>query len=75
MVYFTSDLHIHHKNICEYRTKFKTTEEHDNHWIDKILSLGKRDILYILGDFIFDTNEEIFNQTINKLDNIKCKIR
>ena len=77
MVYFTSDLHIHHKNICEYRINkgFKTTEEHDNYWIHKILSLGKRDILYILGDFIFDTDVEIFNQTINKLSNIKCRIK
>ena len=55
--YFTSDLHIGHKNCHKFRTKFKSAKEHHQFMVDKILSLNKRDTLYILGDFIFDGDD------------------
>lgn len=73
MVYFTSDLHLGHKAICKYRTKFATTKEHDDYIIDKILSLGKRDILFVLGDFLFDG--EHYDEYIQRLSKKKCRIK
>jgi len=57
MVYFTSDLHLGHKNICKYRKEFSTTKEHDEYLLTQIEALGKRDLLYVLGDFLFDCEE------------------
>lgn len=73
MVYFTSDLHLGHKNIIKHRPVFKTLEEHDNYIIDKILSLGKRDVLMVLGDFMFESPN--FNEYIERLKNKKCRIK
>lgn len=73
MVYFTSDLHLGHKAIYKYRTKFNTPKEHDDYVIDKILSLGKRDILFILGDFLFDGDH--YNEYIERLAKKKCRIK
>lgn len=55
MVYFSSDFHLGHNSILKYRTKFSSIEEHDNHIFEKVNKLNKRDDLYILGDFIFDS--------------------
>ena len=73
MNYFTSDLHIGHKAICKYRPEFESTREHDLYWIEKIESLGKRDILFILGDFIFES--EHYEEYIERLKNVKCRIK
>ena len=73
MVYFTSDLHLGHRNIHKYRDKFSSTEENDNYIIQKILELTKRDILYILGDFLFDCDN--YNEYINRLSKKKCRIK
>ena len=73
MVLFTSDLHLGHRAICKYRPRFKTTEEHDRYWINKILSLGKRDILFILGDFLFDS--EHYEEYLKELKTAKCRIK
>jgi len=54
-VYLTSDLHIGHKNICKYRPEFSTPEEHNETMIENVLStVGKRDVLWLLGDVVFD---------------------
>jgi calcineurin-like phosphoesterase family protein len=41
--------------------------------IDKILKLKKRDILFILGDFLFDSDE--YKTYIEKLSKKKCRIK
>ena len=73
MNYYSSDLHLGHKNILKYRTQFKSLEEHEDTIINKILSLGKRDILYILGDFIFDCPK--YEEYIEKISKKKCRIK
>jgi calcineurin-like phosphoesterase family protein len=70
-VYFISDLHLGHRNILKYRSQFDTIEEHDSVILDNILSrVTKRDVLWILGDVIFerglnDKNVELL-RTIRK---------
>ena len=73
MIYFTSDLHLGHKAIPKYREPFETMEEHDEYILSKIESLGKRDILYILGDFLFDGPN--YEKYIERLNNIACRIK
>tara|TARA_R110000782_G_scaffold270483_1_gene371853 strand:+ start:44938 stop:45462 length:525 start_codon:yes stop_codon:yes gene_type:complete len=52
-VFFISDLHLGHKNICKFRP-FDSVEEHDEHIKDNLLSsLTKRSKLFILGDVAF----------------------
>lgn len=53
-VYFVSDLHLGHKNICAYRTQFSSQQEHDSFVLENILSCGgKRNTLWMLGDCFF----------------------
>ncbi len=73
-VYFTSDLHLGHRNIHKYRTRFNSTEENDKYMLDLICSLDKRDILIVLGDFLFDG--EHFNDYLNHIETkAKCRIK
>ena len=52
-VYFISDLHLGHKNICKFRP-FDSVEEHDSLIKDNILStVRRRDKLFLLGDIAF----------------------
>lgn len=54
MVYFASDLHLGHRNICKYRTQFESSAHHDFLVTENILSKGgKRNHLYLLGDCFF----------------------
>lgn len=73
-MYFTSDLHLGHKVITDkYRQQFSSVEEHDNKIFDLFASKGKRDIVFILGDFIFDSNKyEHYIQVFNKFS---CRIK
>lgn len=52
-VYFTSDLHLGHKNIIKHCERpFESAEQMDQHIIANINTIvGQRDTLYILGDF------------------------
>lgn len=70
---FTSDLHLGHKNILKYRPGFTSTKEHDNFMIDKILSLPKRTLLTIVGDFIFDSDD--FYDQIHRIEKARCQIQ
>lgn len=72
-IYFTSDLHIGHKSITKYRPEFQTMEEHDDYMIDKILELKKRDVLYVVGDFLFDGPH--YDDYIERLSKKKCRIK
>lgn len=52
--WFTSDLHLGHKNIHNFRTMFSSAEEHHEVILDNILSkVTKRDKLTITGDVCF----------------------
>lgn len=67
-IFYTSDLHLGHKNILEYEHRpFKDvddmTEEIIKKWNNKV---GKRDFVYILGDFAFK------NQYMNKAKILEC---
>ena len=72
-VFFTSDLHIGHKNIFKYRDIFNSAEEHHEYMISKIESMTKRQMVVILGDFLFDCDE--YNEYLKRILNAKCKIK
>lgn len=76
MNYFTSDLHLGHKGIMKYRKKefYNYRYIHDIEIIEQIFLLGKRDILFILGDFIFDCKE--YDNYVDMLRKYKrCRIK
>jgi calcineurin-like phosphoesterase family protein len=73
MVYLTADLHLGHSTITKYRKDFKTAEEHDEFWLQKIEKLNKRDILIVFGDFIFDSDR--YEEQIERLRNVACRIK
>jgi calcineurin-like phosphoesterase family protein len=73
-VYFTSDLHLGHKAIHIYRAdKFSSQEEHDEYILSLIDSLDKRDVLIVLGDFIFDSPN--YDYYIKRIKKAKCRIK
>lgn len=52
--YAIADLHLGHKNICNFRPQFDSVEFHDKYIVDRIMkTCGKRDSLYLLGDCFF----------------------
>lgn len=68
MNYFSSDFHLLHKVITKYRPQFSSAKEHDEYILETMSKLGKRDILHILGDFIFDAPEyESYLEAIGKM--------
>ena len=71
--YFTSDWHLGHKSILKYREQFKTVEEHDEAIFTELAKLNKRDILYVLGDFLFDC--ENFEQYLERISKFPCRIK
>lgn len=72
MKYYTSDLHLSHKNIIEYENRpFASVEEMNNTIIDNInYRLSENDELYILGDFTLEKTPRKVSQLIKR---IKCK--
>ena len=58
-VFFTSDLHLGHKNLCEY-VRGMSSEESDEliikNW-NKVVT--KRDLVYVLGDFTMEDQNKI----------------
>jgi calcineurin-like phosphoesterase family protein len=71
--YFTSDLHLGHKAITKYRSHFKSSQEHDEHFFKLLEALGKRDIVFVLGDFLFDGDH--YNEYIQRIRKLKCRIK
>lgn len=82
-VWFTSDSHIQHRNILKHCPKraeiggfdIDDVEAHDK-WLIDIWNktIGKRDIVYILGDFSFASPEIIKKQILPKLNGQKYLI-
>lgn len=68
--WFTSDLHIGHRNILQYcpNRPFRTVEEHDDgiigEWCDKV---APHDDVYFLGDLTLDADPERCLQLLEKL--------
>ena len=73
MVYFSSDFHFGHKAIIKYRTNFSSIEEHDNHILERMSKLTKRDDLFILGDFLFDCDK--FEWYLKEISKMPLKIK
>ncbi len=64
-VYFISDLHLGHKNICKFRP-FDSLEEHDSMIKESLLStVNRRDKLFLLGDIAF--TDEAGDWIVNEL--------
>lgn len=81
-VYFTSDLHLGHKNIVtgtttwEGQTRdFQTVEEHDEQIINNINArVRENDHLFMLGDFSFKGfKEDSIERFLEYRAKIKCK--
>lgn len=62
-IFFTSDLHFGHENVIRFDDRpFNTVEEMDEEMIKRWnAKVGKGDIVYVLGDFIWKaaTNEAV----------------
>ena len=71
--FFTSDLHISHRAITKYRPDFLSPSHHDEFMIDSICKLPKRSLLFILGDFLFDSPD--FDYKLNAILQCKCNIK
>lgn len=82
-IWFTSDNHIHHRNIlkhCPERQNICSAKDEndveawDKWMIDKWNStIGKKDIVYILGDFIFGSQKSA-RKVLDKLHGKKFLI-
>ena len=72
-MYFSSDFHLGHNAILKYRPQFKNIQEHDEAILSQIHALTKRDVLMILGDFIFASDR--YDYYISELRKIKCRIK
>lgn len=72
MIWFTSDLHLGHKNIIKYCNRpFGTVEQMDSILIKTINEFVKeKDTLYILGDFCMYGS---YNKRNNYREQINCK--
>lgn len=68
--YFTSDLHLGHKNISKYRPDLG---DNDEYILSLLGNLDKRSIVYVLGDFLFDGPH--FNSYLERISAMKCQIR
>ena len=69
MKYYTSDLHLSHKNIIAYEDRpFNSIEEMNNTIIDNInYRLSSDDELYILGDFTLEKNPHRVSELIKRI--------
>lgn len=72
-IYFVGDTHLGHNNIINYRKIFDTQTEHDTYILDMISKLHKKDILYVLGDFIFDCDK--YDYYIEQFKKMPCRIK
>lgn len=82
-VWFTSDLHFGHKNILKHCPEravvggfdIEDTKAHDKWLIDVWnKTIGKKDIVYIVGDFAFGNPEDIKKHLLPKLNGTKFLI-
>ena len=69
MIFFISDLHFGHRNICKYRP-FKTPAEHDEYIIQQWNSVvrKKRCHVWVLGDMCIHNKAYDMDQLISRLN-------
>ena len=70
MVYFISDTHFGHREICKYRPMFSSTEEHDEFIIEnwnKVITKARQQI-WVLGDMCIRNNRYDMNKLIHRLN-------
>lgn len=74
-VYFTSDPHLTHKNVIKFCNRpFETIEEMDNELIANWNNVvGKKDNIFILGDFCF-ANKYTIEKFLKELNGRKYMI-
>lgn len=72
-IWFTSDCHFGHKVITKYRNQFNSITEHDSIILDQIAKLNKREILYIIGDFLFENPN--YEQYLKQISKMNCRIK
>ena len=75
MIYFTSDTHFLQRPVWNRRV-FSSIEEHDDHYFEMYSKTKKKDIIFHLGDFIFehkDPNE--VQKYIEKFKKIPARIK
>lgn len=70
---FSSDFHLGHKVIVPKYRNFSSIEEHDSIILDQIADMNKRDILFILGDFLFDSDQ--YDWYIEQLGKMSTRIK
>ena len=73
-LFFTSDTHFGHNNILKLGNKrpFNTIEEHDQTLIDNWNKVvGKGDIVFHLGDFSMNYDQEKIENTLKQLNGQK----
>jgi len=76
-IFFTSDTHFNHANIIKYCDRpFKSVEEMNKtmmyNWNSRV---GKKDIVFILGDFLFRGGKGAWVYMLNNLNGIKYLIQ
>lgn len=78
-VWFAGDHHFGHTKILQFepiRSKFATISEHDHFLVDSHNRLvGKRDIVYFLGDVCFHRSPDIFDAIMSEMNGIKILIK
>lgn len=70
MLYFTSDLHLGHKNILNFRNRpFKNVDEMNEQIIERFnQKVTNKDDVYILGDVCYKSNQYEMKALVNKLN-------
>jgi calcineurin-like phosphoesterase family protein len=68
-IFYTADLHFNHSNIIDYCNRpFSDVTEMNEILLHNWNSIVKeKDLVYVLGDFMFYNNEDIFKKYIKKL--------
>lgn len=77
MDFFTSDLHLFHKKICEFTDrKLVTTQEQHEEWLIKLWNkqVKDNDTVYILGDVSFGKHDETAS-ALNQMNGRKIVIK
>lgn len=71
--YFTSDLHLGHKAIPKYRDCISSSAENTELMLEKLSTLTKRDMLWILGDFLFDHPD--YDSIVSKIQSMPFQLK
>jgi calcineurin-like phosphoesterase family protein len=76
-IFFTSDLHLDHGNIIKYCNRpftdpISMTEQLILNWNEQV---GEKDLVFVLGDFLWNKNEERLISCTQRLNGRKVLIR